>query len=160
TFFLNGSNMRENPEYAKEIVNNGHQIANHSFSHSRMIFKSPRFIEEEVRRTNIEIENAGYEGEIFFRPPYGKKFLFLPFILKKYDMATIMWSIEPESYPEIAKDSELIARHIVNNVEPGDIILLHPMNSEREETFKSLKIFIPKLKEMGYEFKLISELIK
>jgi len=160
TFFLVGSNMRENQDLAKKIVNEGHQIASHSFTHTRMVFKSPRFLEEEVRRTNIEIRNAGYKDKIYFRPPYGKKLLFLPYILNKYDMATIMWSIEPETYPEIAKDSDLIAKHILDNISPGDIILLHPMYKQGEVSLESLKLFVPKLKEMGYEFKLISEVIE
>jgi chitin deacetylase len=160
TFFLVGSDMRENPELIEKIVENGHQIASHSFTHTRMIFKSPRFLEEEVRRTNIEIRNAGYEGNLYFRPPYGKKLLFLPYVLRKYDMPTIMWSIEPETNPEIAKDSELIAKHILNNISPGDIILLHPMYKQGEISLESLRKFVPKLKEMGYEFKLISEVIK
>lgn len=160
TFFLRGSNMRQNPEYTKKIVNSGHQIANHTFTHAKMIFKSPRFMEEEIRRTNIEIKKAGYEGEIFFRPPYGKKFVFLPIILHKYGMRTITWSLEPESYPEIAKDSKLIANYITNNIKPGDVILLNPMNSNNEETLESLEIFIPELKEMGYDFKLVSDLFR
>ena len=44
TFFLIGSDIEKNPEEAKKIANSGHQIGNHTYSHQRMIFKSPSFM--------------------------------------------------------------------------------------------------------------------
>jgi chitin deacetylase len=159
TFYLEGSQIRDNPEGAEALVEAGHEIGNHSFSHSRLVFKSANFIDSEISRTNELIRNAGFTGNINFRPPYGKKFLMLPYVLKKYDMDTIMWSIEPETYPEIAKDSNLIAKHVIENAAPGSIILLHGMYDANIEAIKSLDIFIPVLLEEGYEFVTVNELL-
>jgi chitin deacetylase len=52
TFFLIGSNIEENPDYAKMIIENGHDVGNHTYSHCRMVFKSPTFVKNEVDKTN------------------------------------------------------------------------------------------------------------
>ena len=67
TFFLIGSNIESDPDDAKRIVAAGHQVGNHTWSHDRMIFKSPSFIAREIEETDRLIRAAGYRGEIDFR---------------------------------------------------------------------------------------------
>src|SRR5690606_30457003 len=98
TFFLIGNEIEKHPEEAKKIIEAGHQIGNHTYSHKRMVLKSPSFIEEEIEKTDELIRSVGYEGEIDFRPPYGKKFVSLPYYLNKTNRETIMWSLDPETY--------------------------------------------------------------
>ena len=90
-----------------------------------MVFKTPTFIRKEIELTDKLIRQPGFQGDIYFRPPYAKKLFLLPYILKQKNMTTIMWDIEPDSYPEIAFSSEKIIDHVVENVAPGSIILLH-----------------------------------
>lgn len=73
TFFLIGNEIEKNQEEAKAIVNEGHQIGNHTYSHQHMIFKSPWFIKEEIEKTDELIRHGGYKGEIDFRPPKEKR---------------------------------------------------------------------------------------
>jgi peptidoglycan-N-acetylglucosamine deacetylase len=84
TFFLIGNEIEKNQEEAKAIVNEGHQIGNHTYSHQRMIFKSPLFIKEEIEKTDELIRHGGYKGEIDFRPPNGKKIVGLPYYLSTH----------------------------------------------------------------------------
>ncbi|WP_202709827.1 polysaccharide deacetylase family protein [Sporosalibacterium faouarense] len=161
TFFLTGKSIEENPEETKKIVTAGHELGNHTYSHKRMVFKSPSFIKEEINKTDKLIREAGYKGEIHFRPPNGKKLVFLPYYLNKKDKKTIMWNIEPDSYPEIAKDKDKIVKFINDNIEPGSIILLHVMyDTEERKSLESIKDIILNLKEKGYEFKTVSDLLK
>lgn len=74
TFYLTGQELYENLSYGEMIVDAGHELGNHSYSHQRMIFKSYDFIKDEVDSTNNLIRSVGYEGEITFRPPYCKRF--------------------------------------------------------------------------------------
>lgn len=83
TFFITGRELEKNLEYGKKLVNAGHELGNHSYSHKRMIFKSPSFIQDEIETTNKLIRQVGYNGEIQFRPPYCKKLVFLPYYLHK-----------------------------------------------------------------------------
>ena len=157
TFFLIGDNIEKNIEDAKLIAENGHDIGNHTYSHNRMIFKSPSFIKEEIDKTNELIKTIGYEKEIFFRPPYGKKLFVLPQYLNKINQKTVMWNIEPESYEESSKSPEAIANHVKENVRNGSIILLHPMNDSTGKILKSIRLVVEQLKSEGYSFKLLSE---
>ncbi|WP_025026426.1 polysaccharide deacetylase family protein [Caldalkalibacillus mannanilyticus] len=160
TFFLTGLEIEQNREAAEAIVQAGHEIGNHSYSHQRMVLKSPAFIKEEIEKTDELIREVGYEGEIHFRPPYGKRLLLLPYYLKQTERKTILWNIEPETYPEIAVDSGKIVDHVVENIEPGSIILLHVMYESRKPSLDSVREIIRKLEEPGYTFVTVSELLE
>lgn len=160
TFFLTGRDIENLPNEAREIVSEGHEIGNHSYSHKRMIFKSYTFIKKEIEKTDSLIRTAGYTGDICFRPPNGKKLLFLPYYLKLNNKKTIMWNIEPESYSKIANSPEKISKYIIENSSPGSIILLHVMHDYSNIRINALDKIIHGLKEKGYEFKTVSELLK
>lgn len=159
TFFVNGQDIANNMEEAKALVTSGHELANHSFSHSRMILKSYDFIKNEIDSTDLMIRRAGYKGEIFFRPPFGKKLFVLPYFLSSFNRKTIMWNIEPESYNDIASDYSKITSHVEEKAQPGSIILLHVMMNGREESIKAIAPIVQKLKKKGFRFKTISEMV-
>ncbi|MGI8385726.1 polysaccharide deacetylase family protein [Robertmurraya sp. P23] len=160
TFYLTGREIEENVEEAKKLVQAGHEIGNHTYSHQRMVLKSPSFIKNEIESTDEWIRTAGYKGEITFRPPYGKKLFFLPYYLNKHDRPTILWNIEPETDPDIAADSEKITDDIVTRIEPGSIILLHVMYESRTKSLDSVAPTIEALKKKGYTFVTVSELLQ
>ena len=72
TFFLIGNEMEKNPLEAKKIAHEGHQIGNHTYSHQRMVFKSPSFIKVEIEKTDKLIRKTGYKGEKIFDLQMGK----------------------------------------------------------------------------------------
>jgi peptidoglycan-N-acetylglucosamine deacetylase len=159
TFFLTGNEIEKYSDAAKRIAEEGHEIGNHSYSHQRMVLKSPSFIKEEIEKTDELIRQIGYKGEIHFRPPFGKKLFVLPYYLDKHNRKSIIWSIEPETYPEIAADSTKIAEYVIDNIEPGSIILLHVMYESRRESLHSVKEMITSLKEQGYKLVTVCELL-
>ncbi|WP_416730951.1 polysaccharide deacetylase family protein [Fictibacillus sp. JL2B1089] len=160
TFFVTGREIEENLGEAKKIVAEGHELGNHSYSHERMVLKTPSYIRNEIESTDKLIRKAGYEGKIHFRPPYGKKLIGLPYYLDKHDRKTILWNIEPETYPEIAADSKKIVKYVSRNIQPGSIILLHVMYDSRTESMESVKGIITDLKAKGYTFKTVSEMVQ
>src|ERR1044072_1519204 len=69
TFFLTGAEIEKSPESANQIVAAGHEVGNHSYSHERMFFKTPSFIQREIDDTDKLIREAGYTGgSAFFSP--------------------------------------------------------------------------------------------
>lgn len=160
TFFVTGSEVEKNLAEASRIAAAGHELGNHSYSHARMIFKLPATVKDEIEKTDAAIRNAGYNGQIHFRPPYGKKLLILPWYLQKAGKTTIMWDIEPETFAETAVSAEKISDHVMQRVRPGSIILLHVMYASREESRKSLELIITGLKQKGFAFATVSELLK
>ena len=155
TFFLIGNEIEKHPEEAKKIVEAGHQIGNHTYSHKRMVLKSPSFIEEEIEKTDELIRSIGYEGEIDFRPPYGKKFVGLPYYLNKTNRQTIMWSLDPETY-YTSVDEKI--NYVMENIQPGSIILLHPMYDQTGGTLQVVETILKELTKEGYRFVTVDEL--
>jgi peptidoglycan/xylan/chitin deacetylase (PgdA/CDA1 family) len=159
TFYLTGSELAEYPELGARIAAAGHEIGNHSYSHQRMVLVSPGFVAEEVERTDALIRKTGYDGEITFRPPNGKKLLTLPRYLAEHDRRTITCDVEPDSYPDVASSADRIVDHAVERVRPGSIILLHAMYPSREQSLLAVGPLIERLQERGYEFVTVSQLL-
>lgn len=153
TFFLIGSELEKNREAGQQIASAGHQIGNHTFSHQRMVFKNPSFIREEIEKTNQLIRETGYEGEIDFRPPNGKKLIGLPYYLHKQQIQTIMWNLEPDTNYSAASDK---INEVIQYVKPGSIILLHPMYDKSE--LLAIEGILDALTKEGYTFVTVNDL--
>lgn len=157
TFFLIGEEIEMNQEEAKKIVEAGHQIGNHTYSHNRMIFKTPSYIKEEIEKTDQLIQEAGYMGEIDFRPPNGKKLVGLPYYLNKHNRDTITWNIEPDSYYTSVSDK---VKYVEDQIKPGSIILLHPMYDDTGKELQVIEGVLQALSNEGYTFVTVDELQK
>ncbi|MCM3690841.1 polysaccharide deacetylase family protein [Neobacillus niacini] len=155
TFFLIGNDIEKYPEEAKKLVEAGHQIGNHTYSHERMVLKSPSFIKEEIEKTDRLIRKYGYKSEIDFRPPYGKKLVGLPYYLYKNKRETIMWSLEPDTYYTSADEK---VNDVVENIKPGSIILLHPMYDQTGKEIQVIEDILRELTKEGYKFVTVDEL--
>ncbi|MFK0208703.1 polysaccharide deacetylase family protein [Agrobacterium sp. NPDC090283] len=160
TFFLTGQETEENLPQARMIVSEGHQLGNHSYTHSNMMLMGPAGIGQEIERTDAAIRTAGYEGEIMFRPPYGKKLLTLPWYLSRHDRKTIMWDVEPESFPDVAEDAAVFAKHVIEQTRNGSIIIMHVMYRSREVSRQALPLIIDGLRQRGFEFVTVSQLLE
>jgi peptidoglycan/xylan/chitin deacetylase (PgdA/CDA1 family) len=159
TFFVTGRETEINIDEARRIVAEGHELGNHSYSHSRLVLKGPNRIRDEIERTDKAIRNAGQQGSIHFRPPYCKKLLMLPWYLSRTGRITVTCDVEPESFTAISKEASLIVTHVLERVQPGSIILLHVMYDSRAESRKALPAIIDGLRERDYEFVTVSELL-
>ena len=160
TFFLIGQEVQQHPQLVRQILAAGHQVGNHSFSHQRMIFKSPAFVAGEIEQTDKLLRDSGVDGVIYFRPPYGKKLLVLPWYLMKHHRVSVTWDVAPENFPKIAKDPQALVDYTVQQTKPGSIILLHVMYDSRQATMQAVPQIIRQLKAQGYRFVTVHELLK
>lgn len=160
TFFVTGAVLAEHPEFAVQLRNLGHELANHSFTHRRMVPMRQSVIADEIERTDSLIREGGQPGDIWFRPPFGYKLLGLPWYLSRTGRTTIMWDIEPESYPAEAATAEGIVSHTLARVRPGSIILLHPWYPARATTLAAIGPLIDSLHARGYRVGTVSRLLR
>jgi peptidoglycan-N-acetylglucosamine deacetylase len=160
TFFLTGMELEQNMPEGRMIVAAGHELGNHSYSHTHMLLVTPGFVQEEVERTDRLIRATGYSGEINFRPPFGKKLFALPYYLSRTGRTTVTWDVEGDSRPEIARDAKKIVERVRSQVKPGSIVLLHAMYPSRGESLKAIGGIIDTLRGEGYRFVTVSELLK
>ncbi|MEW9552545.1 polysaccharide deacetylase family protein [Nonomuraea sp. NPDC050783] len=157
TFFVIGSKVEAQPQAARALVARGHQLANHTYTHRRMVFVSAATVADEVQRTDAAIRRAGQRGEILFRPPTGKKLLALPLYLADHHRRTVMWDVEPDS-GTTPTPAEIVTT-VREKTEPGSIILLHPWYATGRNTRAALRGLISGLREEGYRFVTVSELL-
>ena len=158
SFFLTGREMRENPGLARRIVEAGHELGNHSYSHERMYFASEARLRGEIETTDSLIRREGFTGPIFFRPPYGKKLLDLPRYLDRTGRTTVTWDVDPES-GGAATAPELVAATL-EKARPGSIILLHVMYGSREQSRLAVPGIVRGLRARGFRFVTLSELLR
>ncbi len=156
TFYLMGAEIEQNPGETEKIITAGHEIGNHTFHHERMWLVTPDFVKNEIENTDDLIRKSGYQGEITFRPPFGKKLFVLPWYLSSHNRKTITWDVEPNTY--LQKSDDLI-KNALDNTKNGSIILLHVMYDNTAESMKAVRPIIKGLKEKEFEFKKVSELI-
>ncbi|MFJ7668591.1 polysaccharide deacetylase family protein [Lysinibacillus sp. NPDC097195] len=155
TFFLIGEEIEKHPAEAEKIVEAGHQIGNHTYSHHRMVFKSLTYYKEEIEKTDLLIRKVGFKEEIDVRPPNGKKLVGLPYYLNKHKRDTITWNLEPDSYFNSSTDK---VNYVIDNIEPGSIILIHPMYVETESALQTIESILQELSKNGYTFVTVNEL--
>ncbi|PEY32220.1 polysaccharide deacetylase [Bacillus cereus] len=157
TFFVIGTELEKNLKLGRAIVKSGHQLGNHTYSHNRMIFKTPSFIKEEIEKTNTFIRATGYTDQIDFRPPNGKKLIGLPYYLNKHHIETITWDLEPDTYYSAPSDK---INYVNKNVTPGSIILLHSMYNDSGNALQTIEGILDSLSKQGYQFVTVNELQK
>ncbi len=159
TFYLVGQAMAAHPVEAQMIADAGHEIGNHSYTHSRMLFMSPARVAAELDETNRLIRGLGYRHDIHFRPPYGKKLLILPYELRKRDMLSVTWDVAPERWGQTPESSAVVAQRAITQTRPGSIILLHVMYPPMEASLQAVPQIIRQLKARGYRFVTVNELL-
>lgn len=157
TFFLIGNRMERYPDQAKRLLDEGHEIGNHTYSHQRSLFRPQSFYRDEVSKTRELLKSSGSETNLF-RPPFGKRLVGLPLEVDAAGYTTIMWDVadKAQTYP----DPKDYAQDIVNRAQPGSIILIHPMYQTNGTAREALPLVLQGLKRKGFEVVPVSELLK
>lgn len=124
TFFCIGKNIQKHPEILKRIIDEGHIVGNHSYSHSNFFdfYRKNRLITE-IRKTDALIESISGKKPQLFRPPYGVTNPSIRRALAVTKHKVIGWNIR--SMDGILKDEKIIFARIKNRIAPGGIVLLH-----------------------------------
>jgi peptidoglycan/xylan/chitin deacetylase (PgdA/CDA1 family) len=123
TFFLLGANVERHPELAARIAAQGHTIANHTYDHSPLLFRSPRYVSDQIERTREAIRNHTGVTTRYFRPPYGLGGPTMFRTAKRHDHEVVYWDVDPGDFTD--HPAEVIARRTAAPLLPGSIVLLH-----------------------------------
>jgi peptidoglycan-N-acetylglucosamine deacetylase len=157
TFFLVGQNLERHPELAARALDEGHELGNHSYSHHRLIFKSPSYVRREIDKTDALLRAVGVQGDILFRPPYGKKLLVLPWLLAREHRKDILFDVVPRD--DETQDVALLTSRVLASVRPGSILLFHDGGRDKPGTLQAVDLVLEKLRAQGYRFVTVSELL-
>lgn len=155
TFFVVGAWVDKYPESVKALSDAGHMVNNHSNTHPYMTKLSAEQIKNELECCNEKIKAiTGVEPQLF-RPPYGDYNNCVIETVEEINMYPIQWSVDSLDWQDNAT-AESIIRRVTEKVQPGSIVLFH---NDAEHTPAALPTILKSLKEDGYEFVFISDLI-
>ena len=152
TFFCIGENIKKHPELFQNILNQGHQIGNHTFNHLNGWQTDDQIYLENILQCENEIRKLFINENKLFRPPYGKIKTSQANLLIKKGYKIIMWDVLSADF-DISISKEKCLENVVKNVESGSIIVFH----DSIKAFPNMEFALPKtltiLKERGFTFK-------
>ncbi|CAH2714127.1 Peptidoglycan-N-acetylglucosamine deacetylase [Neobacillus rhizosphaerae] len=159
TFFQIGNRMERYPEVVQQVVEAGNELGNHSMTHpyeNKVGFQQMHF---EIIQAERIIQKYQPNHPKLFRPPGGYLDNDLLQEAKRQGYKVVLWSYHQELKDWSLPGAPVIANHVIRHARNGDIILLHDGGGDRSQTVEALKIFLPALKEKGYQFVTVSELL-
>lgn len=158
TFFVIGVNVKNYPNQLKNILERGHEIGNHTYSH-RILKSMPKGeIEKEIFDTQKEIGLIYDYNPTLIRPPCGLYDESLETIARDLKSKIVLWAIDTHDWAHTSTSN--MVKNVLKNIKDGDIILFHDYVSGEYNTPSALEILIPILLERGYEFVTVSELLQ
>ncbi|MBC2582108.1 polysaccharide deacetylase family protein [Clostridium sp. DJ247] len=156
SFFFVGNRLKSHAEVVKRADEEGNLVLIHSFSHAELTKLSPAEVNKELSQTKEIIFSLIGKSPAIVRPPYGD--INQPTVneIAKSNYKIVMWSIDTLDWSQREKDN--IVRNVVDNVRPGDIILMHSIENNKA-SLEALPEIIKKLKDKGYEFLTLDKML-
>ncbi len=163
TFFLIGRYVQQRPDIVREIVQAGHVVGNHTFTHPLLIFKSEAEIRQELTQCRDALRDAIGEPSNLFRPPFGGRRPAVLRIAHELGLEPIMWNVT--GYDWNAPPADKIESKVAKQIRGGDVILLHDgghkhMGADRSQTVIATDKLIAGYKAEGYEFVTIPQMME
>ena len=154
TFFCIGRKIEKHQRLIKEMMEKGHVVGNHSYSHSNFFsFFEKKEVVNEIRKTNALIRKLSGKECRIFRPPFGVTNPHIARAVKACGMKVIGWNIR--SFDTTTKDYTKVVDRVIAQIKPGAIILLH---DDRQHTPKILEEILRYTRQHNYQYVLIDEL--
>lgn len=154
TFFVVGKQVMSGADTLRRMAQEGHQIENHTYGHRALDFLSSNEIAQEFFRCSSAVRSVTGKGTSFLRPPGGRSGKRLEEVAKRFGVTTVFWTANCTSRE--GTSWEKMRDYIVASASPGAIFLMH--NAEGV-TLRALPAAIKTLRERGYRFTTLSELV-
>lgn len=162
TFFVIGRQAAQYPDLIHTLIQQGHELGNHTWNHPDLRLKPPQAIRAELEPTDQILRQQGYDAPIPFRSPYGHSLFVLPQILKQRHQANVLWTVQLNDW--IPETPETMMALLAPKFDKGTIILLHDgdgtwQGGDRRNTVAVVKLILEKYIPQGYQFVTLSELL-
>ncbi len=161
TFFQCGANVERLPDVAAAVAAAGHEIGNHSYSHPLLCFRSPDFIERELRRAQEVIETRAGVRPQWFRAPFGARWFGVRRAQRGLGLGGVMWTAIGYDW---RLSADAVVERLSRGVSNGAILCLHDgrelrANPDVRVTAEAVRRLVPMLLEQGYRFETVSQLL-
>jgi peptidoglycan-N-acetylglucosamine deacetylase len=163
TFFFVGRYVQQRPEIAREIVQAGHVVGNHTHTHPLLIFKSEAEIRRQLSECRSALQDAIGQHSNLFRPPFGGRRPAVLRVARQLGLQPVMWNVT--GYDWNAPPAAAVERKVAKQIRGGDVILLHDgghkqMGADRSQTVIATDHLIARYKSEGYEFVTIPQMME
>lgn len=160
TFFVVGNRAEKYPEIVQRMVNEGHLIGNHSYTHANLPKLSDESFRNEVTRTEKIIRQLTGHHMRYIRPPYGNISEEQIKWLASQDILIVNWNVDSLDWKGLT--AEQIEANIMSHLTPGAIVLQHSAIGEGGDlsgTVKALPLIIEQLNEQGIDIVTLPDLL-
>lgn len=157
TFFLSSPWSKSHPDVVKDLVSAGFEIGSHGHKHLNYSTLSDEEIRTQLLEAHQILTDLTHKAPTLIRLPNGD---YDQRVLKTADSlgyTVIQWDTDPQDWKNPGTDA--IVDRVVSNAHPGDIVLLHASDTAKQ-THEALPVIIDKLKDQGYTFVTVTELIR
>ncbi len=151
TFFVIGKNIEGNEDILRRMVEEGHIIGNHTYSHVELSTVSYEIGLEEIQKTNEVIFDACGITPEYIRPPFGS---WNDKLTMDVNMTEVLWNVDTLDWQ--SKDAGLVTKKALRCAEDGSIILLHDVYGTSVDAALDI---VDELTKEGYEFVTIDEML-
>ncbi|MBU0502311.1 MAG: polysaccharide deacetylase family protein [bacterium] len=159
TFFVVGKKLNETAFLLRRMVAEGHEIGNHTYSHSPITWLNDQKLTNELKRTsNLITKHAGRRVNLF-RPPHGRNSSKKQKIVEQRGYDTVLWTVNADDFYHRKtgmRSPQSIAKRVVSRVYGGDIILMH---DNSQQIIEALPLIIRNLKKRGFYFVTVSKMV-
>src|SRR5437016_275616 len=163
-FFLVGANAQKHPGLVRRIVNEGHEIGNHTYYHPNLALAWPEHVRLELNATQLLIETITGRATTLFRPPYAadtqpsKMSDLMPLqIAQELSYLVVLENIDPQDWAKPGAD--IILQRVKQQRRDGSIILLHDAGGDRSQTVAALPRILDWLHARGDTIVSLSTLL-
>ncbi|MCM3337355.1 polysaccharide deacetylase family protein [Paenibacillus sp. MER TA 81-3] len=151
SFFLDGSWLSKNPDVAKQIQAEGHELENHAYTHPNMSELSAGLQSQQIEKTKRLLkETLGVENK-WFAPPSGDFNALTVTTAHAHGLSTVLWTLDTVDWKK--PEPSTILQKIRKKVEPGTLILMHPTSSSS----RALQDMIRIIKDKGFHPGTVSD---
>ena len=157
TFFVVGELAEKSPEVVQRMYEEGHEIANHTYTHPSS--KSVSEIMEEINQANETIYSITGFSPKLFRPVEGYYTEEIVNEIVKNGYKIVMWSWHQDTEDWKDPGVNKIVSKVLGGLKNGDVVLFHDGGGNRDQTVQALGKILPEMKKQGYTFITISEMI-
>jgi chitin deacetylase len=158
TFFWVGAALEKNPQIAQQVVAEDHAIGNHTWHHRYHRLNEKTAAKEIEDTAQLMYKTTGVKTYLF-RPPGGFLNNGVAAYAKHQNYAVVMWSVTSADTDWKAQPSAFV-NNVLRGAKPGSIVLMHDGGGDHSKTVKALPEIISGLRQMGYQFVTIPELLK
>jgi len=154
TFFMIGERIAAAPDLARRVLAEGHEIANHSFSHPNLTALPDQQVEDEIKKTQDIMSEVLNHRAKWFRPPYGVLRRTQASLAEKHGLGIVLWSLDSADWSQPGTDK--IVGTILTETKAGAIIVCHDLH---QQTADGVGAVCDGLRERGFSLATLSEIL-